>query len=346
MSFIDSDCSKVLIAIVFFIFINCTYSFCQVAEASQVQTSQGTPSIAPSIPQASPSRESEPATTSAPQTVPGTQAQSGDFCANNPCDAIVLSSDQRFVNVGILVITNEIVTIKASYMKDEGLQLDRKKVSKIIFKGGSEDAKGILLKNGMNFSGEIKDFRDGTALIQVGGLDDSDLRLNASDILSINFADPNPTPLSRREGGSNPSHWKYHTTKNILEWIYQDSDKNALKGAKFNLNIEKISLASNQIVLSAKAWEKEFDHKNCAVVCTLEDDLKTNYPEITTRVHKLAASRDRAQELRIQGPSPDKDAKEVIIKLKPMCVRCSRASDCGNTKKWSVLPAFSLELLK
>jgi hypothetical protein len=264
-----------------------------------------------------------------------------NVCVDVPCDVTVISDQQPYRNVRVLAITDQNIRLGAAHYRAEGLTLDRNIIQKIVFKGGDEGATGIVLRNGLNFNGTIERFINGIFTVRIDGIEDSELTLKLGDILSINFREPAP----RQTPGGSQGSWKYLTSKNIFEWIYADSETIALKNAKFNLNIEKIALASNQIVLTAKAWHNNFHSRHCGIICTLEDDMGTPYPEITTPVGKILGSREKAQSFNIQGPAPAEDAQLITIKLKPYGIE-KGIYQCGDIKQWSVLPQFSLEMLK
>ena len=311
--------------------------FCSAAFPGQVW-SQNTPS--PQGPAPSP-QAPVPSAPAAPSPAPAPAAAVDDVCGEVPCDVTVISDQQPFRNVRILSLTEQTIRLGAAHYRAEGLTLDRSTVQKIVFNGGDEGAKGIVLKNGLNFNGTVSRFINGIFTIHMDGIPGSQLSLRLGDVLSINFREPAMVPSS---GGSQGS-WKYLTSKNILEWTYANSETSVMEEAKFTLNIEKIAIASNQIVLTAKAFDKAFGYKHCGIACTLEDDLRTEYKEVVTPVGTIANSKGRAVSFTFKGPSPSPDAQFITIKIRPVVIKGDKWK-CGNFQKWSVLPQFSMDMLK
>ncbi len=103
----------------------------------------------------------------------------------------VITKDQKFANVRVVAVIDDHIRIKAGYMKEDGLKLSREDVLKIIFPGGNEESKGIVLKGETNFNGTIKKMMDGKWFISIDGVK-GELILENGQLLSVNFTESVP----------------------------------------------------------------------------------------------------------------------------------------------------------
>lgn len=272
---------------------------------------------------------------------------------------VIMTEEQRYIKVQLQSIENDNVRIKAPYMKDEGLALPRKQIQKIIFKGGKEDSRGIVFKNGVVLNGSVAEYINGTWKLTIEGLDGI-LELKDNQISSINFKEP--AFIITKNGDEN---WKYHASVNVLEWIYTNTSKLVFDQATvpYSLEIEKLSLASNQLILHAYVYSEEFTtpkRGHCYVGCTLDDDKRNQYEPIFVKIGYIPNKAGK-KKLLISCPNPKENVEHVIISLttndnvkainekrpfKPKGrISVSYHHQCGK-EEWKALPAFSMELLR
>ncbi|MCP4350745.1 MAG: hypothetical protein GY795_35195 [Desulfobacterales bacterium] len=248
----------------------------------------------------------------------------------------VITKDQKFANVRVVAIIDDLIRIKADYMKEEGLKLSREDVLKIIFPGGNEESKGIVLKGETNFNGTIKKMMDGKWFISIDGVK-GELILEDGQLLSVNFTESVPMDSFSR-GDEN---WKYSKGINILEWIYENDAAVFGKGVDYLLDIEKISLATNKITISSyiQAGKKISKHCNSfCVECTLTDENNNAY-DIMKSEEKDIPELGGKKHLIIDCPVPKNGINKFVIRLR------SCGANCG-ARNWFTLPAFNTGLLQ
>jgi hypothetical protein len=226
-------------------------------------------------------------------------------------------------------------------------------IAKIVFSGGDENAKGIVLANGITLNGKVEFIKmkvDAASQneeyrwkIVVDGLPGSVLTLHDGLIRSINFREP-ALDSSGAAAGDN-AIWKYKGAKAVLEWIYENSSENALgANSKYNLAIDKITLAGNQVVLHTKVYgDFEKGKYPCYVSCTLEDDIGNTYDTNDTEIGPIRKTRDSAKQLQIRCPSVASDATKVVIKIRNH--DNWGGSRCG-PEKWRLLPELNIDAFK
>lgn len=281
-------------------------------------------------------------------------------------DSTVITTDQKFTKVRVVSISDDNVRIKAPYMREEGLALSYNQVLKIIFKGGKEDSKGIVLKSGLVLNGKVIEYLNGKWKLAIDGVN-GELTLKDNQIASINFKDY--ALIVSKSGDEN---WKYHTSINIIEWIYANSNKVAFKHdvVPYSLEIEKLSLASNKLMIDAYIYSENFSSPEkgiCHVGCIISDDKRNTYDAIYIKTGHIPTKAGKKKVL-VECPVPKKNAENVTVylttsdnlnwhsneDLSPTADRgfypkgnipVSDAHYCGQ-EKWEALPAFNMELLK
>jgi len=266
----------------------------------------------------------------------------------NRYTATVITTSQKFVNVKFASILDDRVRIKADYMKDEGLVLSRDEVISVIFPGGKEDAKGIVLRNGLSLNGTVKQFTNGEWYIDVDDLkgvsSDSikkrygELLLGTEDILSVNFKEK--ALIIPKTGDEN---WKYNTSINVLEWIYTNDKAVFGENVPYKLNIEKIAFSANKIFITSYVYSDNFSENRCYINCTLDDDKRNQYKPLQINIGHIPTESGK-KKLMIHCPAPKQNADEITILLQNHDNN-SGWKRCGN-QDWWTLPSFNMKLLK
>ena len=145
-------------------------------------------------------------------------------------------------------------------------------IAQIIFIGGRKDNKGIVLKS-FAFSGAFKTFKDGTWHFK---LPFGELFIQKpEEMLSINFVETDTKVVTYSDE---------RLSINVLEWIYEHNIFR--KEGNWNLNIKKIMLAENMIILTvdiSSADPKIINSGGCFVACNTTDNGGTVYNEISTK---------------------------------------------------------------
>ncbi len=248
----------------------------------------------------------------------------------------VITKDQKFANVRVVAIIDDHIRIKAGYMKEEGLKLSREDVLKIIFPGGNEESKGIVLKGETNFNGTIKKMMDGKWFISIDGVK-GELILENGQLLSVNFTESVPMD-SLSKGDEN---WKYSKGINILEWIYENDAAIFGEGVGYLLDIEKVSLATNKIIISSYIQAGKKMSSSCdspCIECTLTDENNNAYDIIRSKTKGIPELGGK-KPLVINCPVPKNGIDKFVIRLR-------NCGDYCGTGDWFTLPAFNTGLLQ
>ena len=256
----------------------------------------------------------------------------GHTQAGNKHIATVKTVDQQFKLVELVLINKDVVRIRADYMREGGLDLKREEVERIVFPGGRDDAKGIVLRNGLSLNGYIIEYSTNKWRIQVDGLQ-GDFTLLNTDVLSVNFRDK--ALIVPRTGAEN---WKYNAAVNVLEWIY-DNDQTVLgEKVPYKLDIQKLALTANKIHLEAFIYSETFSDNRCNIECILRDEKRNTYDKKVTAIGHIPAKAGK-RKLAINCPIPKGNAEIITIALR------NTWGGCGDTG-WHELAAFDMKVLK
>jgi hypothetical protein len=148
---------------------------------------------------------------------------------------------------------------------------------------------------------------------------------------------PPPTQHHGYQGGSD-ANWKFDRSMNVLEWIYTQDGSALSKSVKYSLDVKKITLAANKILVEAHFHSDKIHLDHCQVACTLEDDIGSKYETLYTQMGRIYTRRLN-EIVSINCPAPSERAESITIHLANYYY-----SDCGS-KKWATLPAFNMKLL-
>jgi hypothetical protein len=167
------------------------------------------------------------------------------------------------------------------------------------------------------------------------------------------FITPNPTPGTHvddnlptpgPQGGSD-ANWKFDRSVNVLEWIYTQDDSSVLgESVKYSLDVKKITLAQNKILVEAYVHSKGFFRSDCRIICTLKDDIGSDYGGVSTNLGKITVKR-LEKKVTIHCPAPGEYAEIITILLRnDDHVDSTYSKNCGY-EGWATLPAFNMKLL-
>jgi len=147
---------------------------------------------------------------------------------------------------------------------------------------------------------------------------------------------PTPAPY---KGGSD-DNWKFDRSVNVLEWIYTQNGSVLPTSVNYSLDVKKITLAANKILVTANFHSNKIHYDYCQVACTLSDDIGSDYGTLYTKMGKIYTRRIN-QTVTINCPAPKEFAEIITIR---MANNKSHYNRCGSLEFVS-LPAFNMKLL-